>query len=275
MTFPLRCTVRGCAGPLERDGNRLVCATGHAFDRAREGYWNLLQPQDRRSSAYGERAEATLARRRWLLRGHAHGLVARLLPRTGSAAGPAIDLGCGEGTLTAALFRDAAVPVCGIDLSRAAVRLAARLEPRFTWVVANADRTLPFPDGSIDLAVSLFGRRPADEISRVLRPGGTLLAVVPGPDDLVELREAVAGSRVLRERADLALDALSRRFTLRERSTWSAVVRHDRDALADALAMGYRGARRREHERLVGLETLDVTLSAEILELVCHNPPPR
>src|SRR5262245_3655088 len=117
----LRCTVRGCEQPLTIEGATLRCVRGHSFDRAREGYWNLLQPQDRRSQNAGDRDEAVIARRRWLARGFAAGLVGALRDAIGDrprpAEGAAIDVGCGEGTLTSALFSDRDVDGAGIDLS--------------------------------------------------------------------------------------------------------------------------------------------------------------
>ena len=70
----LACTVRGCGEPLVPEGSTLRCPRGHAFDRAREGYWSLLQPQDRRSPVAGDRPEAVEARRRWIDRGFVAGL---------------------------------------------------------------------------------------------------------------------------------------------------------------------------------------------------------
>jgi 23S rRNA (guanine745-N1)-methyltransferase len=249
-----------------------VCPEGHAFDRAREGYFNLLQPQDRKSPHAGDRDESVMARRRWLARGYVDGLVDRIaasldaLPK--SAAGTAIDVGCGEGSLTARLFASRSAEVVGIDLSQKAIRLAARLAPALIFLVANADRGLPFADASVGLAVSIFGRRPAMELRRVLAPDGRLLVVLPAEDDLIELREAAAGEGILRDRVADAVAELDRGFALASRASWRERARHDREAVADALAMSYRGARAREQERLAAVTDLDVTLSAEILELV-------
>ena len=268
----LRCTVRDCSGALTREGARLLCPQGHAFDRAREGYWNLLQPQDRRSLRAGDRDDAVAARRRWLARGFAEGLAAALSSRIDALAhspgAVAIDVGCGEGTLTARIFASRPVDVCGVDLSTKAIRLAARLAPRLAWMVANADRGLPFADASVTLAVSIFGRRPAPELRRVLAPRGTLLVAVPAEDDLIELREASQGEGVRRDRVSDALAELASGFELASRSTWRHRARHEREALEDALAMSYRGARAKERERLAAVSGLDVTLSAEILALV-------
>lgn len=272
MTPALRCTVRDCEGALSRVDRQLVCAKGHAFDRAREGYWNLLQPQDRKSKTPGDNDVVVLARRLWLERGFTDGLATLLSSRLDSAELPegavAVDVGCGEGTLTARLLAPRAVAGCGVDLSAKALRLAARLAPALTWIVANADRGLPFADHSVHLALSIFGRRPLAELSRVLVPSGRLIVVVPAEDDLVELREASQGEGRRLDRVADVLTKFSPGFEFAWREAWRHRARHDRDALHDALAMSYRGARDSERKRLGDVSELDVTLSAEILELV-------
>ena len=65
----LLCPVRECHLALLTDGRRRVCARGHSFDRAKSGYVNLLQPQERRSKNPGDTAEAVAARRRLHERG--------------------------------------------------------------------------------------------------------------------------------------------------------------------------------------------------------------
>jgi 23S rRNA (guanine745-N1)-methyltransferase len=257
---------------LAADDARLLCPRGHAFDRAREGYFNLLQPQDRRSRNAGDRDAAVAARRRWLARGFADGLCAELASRIDALRLPhpasAADIGCGEGTLTARLFESRDVHGCGVDLSTTAIRLAAKLSPDLTWIVANADRGLPFADEPLDLTLSIFGRRPASELRRVMAPTGTLLVVVPAEDDLIELRQAAQGEGRRQERAGDVLAGLTPHFELAAASTWRHRARHDREALLDALAMSYRGARASERLRLSSVSALDVTLAAEILALV-------
>ena len=67
-----------------------------------------------------------------------------------------MDLGCGEGTFGSALFADEAEGYVGIDLSKRAIKLAARAWREPTWVLANADRCLPAADASVDRIVSLI-----------------------------------------------------------------------------------------------------------------------
>ena len=265
----LACPVRGCGHPFEREPSSLRCTAGHSFDRAREGYWNLLQPQDRKSSVAGDAEGSVEARRRWLERGFAEGLIAALRGLLAGLAVPAeavvVDAGCGEGTITAAVAPAPGREICGVDLSVKAIRFAARRWPESTWIVANADRRLPIADGSVDLVLSIFGRRNRGEFARILKPRGSVVVAVPGPDDLAELREAAQGRSDLRDRVPGTVAEMAPAFAIAARIPWRDRRVHDRAAIEDALAMTYRGARRSESRRRAGIETIDLTLSAELL----------
>ncbi|WP_404310112.1 methyltransferase domain-containing protein [Neorhodopirellula lusitana] len=275
--FELRCTVRNCESLLALTDAGLKCDAGHHFDRAKQGYWNLLQPQDRRSKNPGDCDEAVLARHRWLARGHARGLIESLIPWVSSLANSSdddaipttpriVDLGCGEGTFGPALFADYPAGYCGIDLSKKAIRLAVRGWPEATWVQANADRVLPVADNSIDCALSLFGRRPLSEIRRILKPSGTCLVAVPGEEDLIELREQVQQSGHRRSRWEIVVDEMSEAgLRCNEHKTWSHNVELDPDAIADAMAMTYRGVRFSQHARLESMAATNVTMAADLM----------
>lgn len=267
--IPLLCPVRGCGEGLAVEARQAVCPRGHAFDRARSGYWNLLQPQDRKAAEPGDSKGAALARRRLVERGAegplhtalAEILVARV-PDGGSAA--LLDVGCGEGSLLAALAATGRFAACGLDLSAPAVELAARLAPAVTWVVANADRGLPFPDGSFDVALSVNARLPAAELARVLAPDGLLVVAVPGPDDLAALRARLHGEATPLPGLASALPRLAPRFGLADRLALSWEVELDRAGIDHLLAASYRGARRRDRERLGPVERLAVGRAQEI-----------
>lgn len=262
----LRCTVRNCEKLLQPNENMLRCENGHSFDRAKEGYWNLTQPQDKKSSNPGDSDDAVLARHRWLQRGHAAGLVESLREWVSPSVGPVLDLGCGEGSFGPALFADCASNYCGIDLSRRAIKLAARGWPEATWVLANADRGLPIADRSVGLVVSLFGRRPTAEIERILSEEGVCVVAIPGEEDLIELREQTQKAGHRRSRWELVAEEMKAvGLELSQHKKWTQQVNLDSDEIADALAMTYRAVRNSQNARLEGVEQMDVTLAADLL----------
>lgn len=260
----LLCPVRSCGAPLERRERSWNCPGGHSFDVARSGYCNLLQPQDRKSKSPGDPREAALARRRFLEAGHGGFLLAALLEEIGSPRA-VLDVGCGEGFFLGSLARERKIEAHGVDLSVPAIDLAARRWPEVHWWVVNADRALPFADGSFDLALSIAGRRPSKELRRVLSPGGSLFVAVPGEDDLIELREAVLGEGRLLGRVEKTVAELAGDFELESRRTLRSVETLDEGAVRDALAATYRGARESRRKKLEELGGMPVTLSFDLL----------
>ena len=262
----LLCTVRNCRQPLIREDQRLSCSSGQSFDVARSGYINLLQPQDRRSKSPGDSPEAVAARRRFLDRGFAAPLVDALVDSLPMRKDdPLLDAGCGEGHHLGAFRRVYGVEAHGVDISVPAIELAAKRHRDCTWVVANADRLLPYADGSFAAVATITARLNPDEFRRVLAPDGRLLVVIPGADDLVELREAVLGERVERERSDRTVEMFAEKFTLLDQRSISHVAHLDREAMLDVMSSSYRGLRTRERERLEQLGAMDVTLARDIL----------
>src|SRR5579862_5914238 len=185
----LVCPVRNCRAPLTRDDSRLVCERGHSFDVASSGYINLLQPQDRRSNQPGDTVAAVQARRRL----HDRGLTMPLLNAIAgilraSASDVVLDAGCGDGFYLGTLARQAGFSAHGVDISVTAIEAAARRYPECEWIVANADRFVPYADRSFSIVMSITARMYAGEFRRVLRDDGRLLIALPAADDLVELR---------------------------------------------------------------------------------------
>lgn len=262
----LACTVRGCAGMLRVEGARLVCAGGHAFDLARSGYANVLQPQDRKSVDAGDSKEAVAARRRLADAGVgaplrdalADVLVARELTGAESVV---LDVGCGEGTHLDALRARLGFEAWGADLSIPAIEAASKRYPECAWVVLNADRGLAFGDASLDAILSITARRNRDEFRRVLRPGGRVLFALPAADDLHELRAAVHGEATERDRAAKLAADLAPAFRLEEERDVRQTLRLAPAALQDALSMTYRGARRSDAAAIASLAAQDVTFS--------------
>lgn len=167
--------MRGCSGTLRWETSQAICPQGHHFDLAKSGYCNLLQVQERRSKHPGDSQAAVQARRRSLARGLGEPLRDALCERVAcwnlSSDGLALDAGCGEGYFLAALCSRFGFEGWGVDISTAAIDAAARAYPLARWVVANADRTMPFADGCFDLITSITARKNPVEFRRLLAPG--------------------------------------------------------------------------------------------------------
>lgn len=231
----LLCPVRECGMPLVREDRRVLCASRHSFDVARSGYINLLQPQDRRSKLPGDTVAAVAGRRRL----HDLGVTAPLLRAIAEMANASsedtvLDAGCGDGFYLGSLAREIGFRGHGVDISIPAVDAAAKRYPACEWIVANADRVLPYAAGSFSLVMTITARMNAVEFRRVMRGGGRLLVAIPAPDDLIELRGAG------RDRVDRTLDTFAHGFTLADRRRVTTASDLDAAAVEDVLHSIYR-----------------------------------
>ena len=266
----LICPVRGCGLPLLREPGRVVCEKGHSFDRAKSGYLNLLQPQERKSKNPGDSAAAIAARRRL----HDRGITAPLLcaiieitqPMSHVLDGHVLDAGCGDGFY---LGQMAGITAHGIDISTPAIESAARRYPDGEWIVANADRMIPFTDSSFSLILSITGRMNPAEFARVLHQNGCLLVAVPSPEDLIELRG------LSRDRVPRTVSDFSDHFELiaHRRATTSAEL--DADAVHDVLHAIYRTRSEVTPAAMCLTFGLDLLLFRRSHAIIKHGAPGR
>lgn len=184
----LRCPL--CHKPLQAGEKTAVCAQGHSFDRAREGYLNLLPVQNKNSLNPGDDAAMVAARTNFLdagfyapFRATLQGLLAPM------QAKHLLDSGCGEGWYSAALST-AAKKTTAFDISKEAIRRAAKRSRDINWLVASSG-DIPLMDASVDVITAIFSPVTTTEAARVLKPGGHLLIAAPGEKHLWELREAL------------------------------------------------------------------------------------
>jgi 23S rRNA (guanine745-N1)-methyltransferase len=251
----LLCPVRGCHLPLAREERRVVCPQGHSFDIARSGYINLLQPQDRRSKQPGDTAAAVQARRGLHERAVTQPLLdalARVLEA--SPTDIVLDAGCGDGFYLGSLAHQSGFAAHGIDISTPAVDAAARAYPECEWIVANADRFIPYSDAAFSAVLSVTARMNAAEFRRVLRPDGRLLVAIPAPDDLHELRGPG------RDRAPRTIGEFEKHFRLVNQGRATNTMDLDASAVEDVLLSIYRPLRARPPEAMRLTFSLDLLL---------------
>jgi len=251
----LLCPVRGCHLALTREETRVVCTRGHSFDIARSGYINLLQPQDKRSKNPGDTADAVVARRRL----HDRGVTAPLLRGISEAiaASPndiVLDAGCGDGFYLGSLAQQAGSEAHGVDISIPAIDAAAKRYPSVEWIVANADRFLPYADRSFSIVLSITGRMNTAEFRRVLRDDGRLLVALAAPDDLIELRGTS------RDRVARTIETFAPSFTLLTQRRVTTTADLDAAAVHDVLLSIYRPMRAQPAEAMRVTFSLDLLL---------------
>jgi 23S rRNA (guanine745-N1)-methyltransferase len=250
----LLCPVRGCHLELAREERRVLCPRGHSFDIARSGYINLLQPQERRSKHPGDTAAAISGRRRLHDLGATAPLLRAIAEMMEASPGDVVlDAGCGDGFYLGTLARQTGLAAHGVDISVPAIDAAARRYPECKWIVANADRFLPYAERSFSMVLSITARMNAAEFRRVLRDEGRLLVALPAPEDLIELRGAG------RDRVDRTVETFAHGFTLAGRRRVTATADLDTSAVRGVLASIYRPLRSEP------VEAMRVTLSLDLL----------
>lgn len=185
-----------CAQPFHQVPSGIVCPKGHTFDRAREGYFNLL-PSGRLpgSSTPGDTPDSLQARRRFLHAGWYSPIADALADALSHCDGPILDVGCGEGWY---LSRIETPQRYGLDISKRAVQMASKLLPDAQFVVGTSFR-LPIQSQSCAAVFTVFAPHSHDEYQRVLQPGGTWITVTPGPRHLEEMRPRKDDSILQRE----------------------------------------------------------------------------
>lgn len=189
-----------CGAPLEREPDRWLCFGRHSFDRAAAGYVHLLPANRKHSKDPGDDKAMVAARAAFLEKGYYSPLREALCQAVAQHAvsSPApivLDSGCGEGYYTAGLFQGLteaglAPRIAGVDLSKAALRRAAKRVPEAEFAVASVYH-LPLPDRSADVLVNIFSPLAAEEFARVLRPGGLFCYAVPSARHLWEMKEVL------------------------------------------------------------------------------------
>lgn len=203
---PWRCPV--CDSPLNLTSAAasLTCASGHAYDVARQGYVNLTRQGRKKRAAgrgeVGDGAASYAARRRVFAAGVFDPVFEAAAAAVGHAlpdSGVVLDAGCGDGSYAAAVA--AAAPsstVICIDVARAAVAAAAtRLRTTSTTPYPRAavasSFAVPLEGACVDVALVAFAPFAATELSRVLRPSGAAVVVRPGPRHLDGLKALIYG----------------------------------------------------------------------------------
>lgn len=211
-TLPFSCPK--CMGALVTDGHTASCRDGHSYDKSKYGYYNLLIGNA--GGTHGDNREMILARRAFLSGGYYATLSERLsslvleYTREGGAV---LDVGCGEGYYTSAIeellfSRDNLTRVAAFDISKDAVREAAKRNRRISYAVASAYHT-PISDGSVSTVTNAFSPFVGEELYRILEPSGVFIMAIPEREHLYELKELLYKTPYKNEVKDSYIEGFS------------------------------------------------------------------
>ncbi len=201
-----------CAQPLTLTERTWGCPQAHRFDMAKEGYVNLLPVQQKNSKDPGDNQQMMFARREFLNAGYYQGLsdrVNQLALDYASSAQRILDIGCGEGYYSHRLYEHLAqhhnCQLQGVDISKSAIRYAAKRYPHLSFCVASSYQ-MPIASQSIELAIRIYAPSKAEELKRVMAKGGILMTVSPGPTHHFALKQQIYAEPRLHSQSEAQIE---------------------------------------------------------------------
>lgn len=271
----LTCPV--CQTHFSQVGKSLKCANGHTFDIAKEGYVNLQL-----SKLTGDTKEMLLARRDFLDREHyqplsdsINELISDYLHHEEREVGvlpyiTLLDAGCGEGYYLGRLqhflaqqFPHTESCCVGVDVSKEAVRMAAKRYKAAHFVVANLKDRLTFANDSLHVLLNVFAPRNADEFARILTLGGIAVIAIPTATHLAQLRTVLHLLNIEEQKQQKIEEQFSDHFELLHTKTLSYMIRlrHEEIVLAATMTPNYWHRSDESNRAMEGLQELETTIS--------------
>jgi 23S rRNA (guanine745-N1)-methyltransferase len=189
-------------------------------------------------------------------------------PPAEGGRGLIVDAGTGTGDYLARVL--AAVPSAaglGVDVSKPALRRAARAHPRAAAIRADLWRTLPLVDGAAAVILNVFAPRNGAEYHRILRPGGLLLVVTPAAEHLRELVAAHGLIGVDPDKAARVSDALDDHFAVESGTLLRRELRLSATEVRTLIGMTPSA----HHVPVADLPTAAVTVTAAV-DLTTYRP---
>ncbi len=221
-----------CGGSLAQEQNSLRCKKNHCFDLAKSGYVNLFM---NRSKAENYSKQSFQNRELVQQRGRYQPVLQAILEvlaqyRPGNVL---LDAGCGNGYYSLAVSKALGCQMLAFDLSKDGVQIGSRRDSTHdvAWFVGDLAH-IPLQPHCVDCVLDIFSPANYGEFSRVLKPGGMLIKVIPGERHLQELRQLASGQLQAGEYSSSRVsEYFKQRFTLAESRICSSTTPIDREEL--------------------------------------------
>lgn len=263
-----------CSASLQAFDKNYACINGHSFDKAKQGYHNLLLSHQKRTLLPGDSKEMVDSRKNFLNKGFykaiaqpINQLVQKYLVTDGAQI---VDVGCGVGYYLSYLQENLSLKqqaYWGVDISKEAIKCASSYKA-IKWLVASS-KNLPFASGSVDIVLSVFSPLYLEEINRILSPQGKVIMVTPAKQHLIELRSMLF-EQVEEHTADKIFEKYSAVFDIKEQisicASFSLSSQQDIDNLLKMTPLYWKSSASKK-EALRKVESLDLTLDVTLWEL--------
>ncbi len=249
----------------------LSCAQGHSFDLSKNGTAHLLPAGHGMTRRVGDDDDMVKARTAFFAKGHYLPLSHAIADATAFArrsvvsAIDVLDVGCGDGSHLSAVLNvlPSDALAVGVDLSKDAIKHAAKRERRAAFIVGDAEK-LPVQSAAIAVAVVAFAPRRASELSRVVVEGGGLVVAIPEKGHLKELVEMDGG---------IGLHDDKRQTLVEELSPWCTVAHEvlvDEPLVLDACdtSLALRMTPHGRHTATTETSALTTRLRARVIRFV-------
>jgi 23S rRNA (guanine745-N1)-methyltransferase len=244
-----------CGSPVHVDARGMRCLRGHHVDLARDGTATLAGP--RANLTTGDTAAMVAERSAFFDDGHYDVLRAELVRLAAPARGSVIvDAGAGTGhVLSDVVSAEPTTRGLAFDSSKPAVKAAARRSHRVAGAVVDLWQRWPLLDGAVDVVLTVFAPRNADEVARVLVPGGKWIVAMPTGEHLRQLRGRVDLLATPDDKVERLALSLPPALVLSDRSTHRTTLTLSPDDVGHLVRMG-------PHRHHVDDELLDQQLAS-------------
>ena len=182
-----------CKEELVDSDNGYKCINNHQYDRAKEGYVNLVLVNQKNSKLPGDSKESLISRKNFLDKGYYKPLSDKLNEIVGNLVNEAstiLDAGCGTGYYLGNLMNKVKCNFYAVDIGKEAVRITSKANKQAKCAVCSVFH-LPVHDKSVDVSLSVFCPYSAEEFARVTKDKGYVISVTPGKKHLYEMKEIV------------------------------------------------------------------------------------
>lgn len=273
----LRCPICQDGLALENGPRHaLRCPAGHSFDAAKQGYFNLLTGKGTAFEA--DSAAMAAARHDFLSAGHYAPLATALgelvLPGLPGSGAVLLDSGTGTGNYLRAILDRVPVASIGLDISKFALRRAARLNPDTLNLVWDVWRPLPLRTACVDVVTVVFAPRNPGEFARVLRPGGRAIVVTPRPGHLAEIAGLAGMLRIEEGKEERLAETMGGHFVLAAQQSLDLRLKLDETGAADLAFMGPAGHHADRQQLLDSLKGTGTVETTAKFSLTVFTTPP-